>query len=83
MRCHGIEQPSDIPLSLAAIEVLALEATSRDLGIAELMGQSLVASSFSILRPSETPAPDGGVAAPNPAVPSPFKSDIGLVLGAG
>ena len=28
MRCHGIEQPSDIPLSLAAIEVLALEATS-------------------------------------------------------
>jgi hypothetical protein len=44
MRCHGIEQPSDIPLSLAAIEVLALEATSRDLGIAELMGQSLVAA---------------------------------------
>jgi hypothetical protein len=44
MRCHGIEQPSDISLSLAAIEVLALEATSRDLGIAELMGQSLVAA---------------------------------------
>ena len=44
MRCHCIEQPSDIPLSLAAIEVLALEATSRDLGIAELMGQSLVAA---------------------------------------
>src|SRR5215467_1597137 len=44
MRCHGIEQPSDIPLSLAAIEVLALGATSRDLGIAELMGQSLVAA---------------------------------------
>jgi len=41
MRCHGIEQPSD---SLAAIEVLALEATSRDLGIAELMGQNLVAA---------------------------------------
>jgi len=43
MRCHGIEQTSDIPLSLAAIEVLALEAMSRDLGIAELIGQSLVA----------------------------------------
>ena len=43
MRCHGIEQTSDIPLSLAAIEVLALEAMSRDLGIADLIGQSLVA----------------------------------------
>src|SRR6516164_7524291 len=44
MRCHGIEQASDIPLSLAAIGVLALEANSRDLAIAELMGQSLVAA---------------------------------------
>jgi hypothetical protein len=44
MRCHGIEQTSDIPLSLAAIGVLALEATSRDLGIAELIGQTLVAA---------------------------------------
>jgi len=44
MRCHGIEQPSDIPLSLAAIEVLALEATSRDLSIAELVGQILVSA---------------------------------------
>jgi len=44
MRCHGIEQTSDIPLSLAAIEVLALEATSRDLAIAELVGQILVAA---------------------------------------
>jgi len=44
MRCHGIEQPSDIPLSLAAIETLALEATSRDLSIAELVGQILVSA---------------------------------------
>ena len=44
MRCHGIEQPSDIPLSLAAIEVLALEAMSRDLSIAELVGQILVSA---------------------------------------
>jgi len=44
MRCHGIEQTSDIPLSLAAIDVLALEAMSRDLGITELMGQTLVAA---------------------------------------
>ena len=44
MRCHGIEQPSDIPLSLAAIETLALEATSRDLAIAELVRQILAAA---------------------------------------
>src|SRR5262249_13831850 len=44
MRCHGIEQANDIPLSSAAIGVLALEATSRDLTIAELIGQSLVAA---------------------------------------
>ena len=44
IRCHGIEQASDIPLSLAAIGGLALEATSRDLTIAELVGQSLVAT---------------------------------------
>src|SRR6516162_10933491 len=44
MRCHGIEQTSDIPLSSATIEVLALEATWRDLAIAELIGQSLVAA---------------------------------------
>jgi hypothetical protein len=44
MRCHGIEQTSDIPLSLAAIEVLALEAMSRDLAFAELLGQTLVAA---------------------------------------
>jgi hypothetical protein len=44
MRCHGIEQASDIPLSSATIEVLALEATWRDLAIAELIGQILVAA---------------------------------------
>ena len=44
MRWHGIEQASDIPLSLAAIGVLALEATWRDLTIAELLGQTLVAA---------------------------------------
>jgi hypothetical protein len=44
MRCHGIEQTSDIPLSSATIEVLALEATWRDLAIAELVGQILVAA---------------------------------------
>ena len=44
MRCHGIEQPSDIPLSLAAIEVLAVEAISRDLDIGGLIGQVLVAA---------------------------------------
>ena len=44
MRHRGKEQASDIPLSSATIGVLALEATSRDLGIAELIGQSLVAA---------------------------------------
>jgi hypothetical protein len=44
MRCHGREQTADIPLSSAEIEVLALEAMSRDLAIAELLGQILVAS---------------------------------------
>ena len=44
MRYRGIEQTSDIPLSLAAIEVLALEAMSRDLAFAELLGQTLVAA---------------------------------------
>ena len=44
MRCHGIEHTADIPLSSATIEALALEATWRDLAIAELIGQSLVAA---------------------------------------
>jgi len=44
MRHRGIEQTSDIPLSSATTQVLALEATWRDLAIAELIGQSLVAA---------------------------------------
>ena len=44
MRYRGKEQTADIPLSSAEIEVLALEAMSRDLGIAELIGQTLVAA---------------------------------------
>jgi hypothetical protein len=42
IRDRGREQTSDIPLPSPAIEVLALEAMSRDLGIAELIGQVLV-----------------------------------------
>ena len=42
MRRQGKEKTSDIPLPSPAIEALALEATSRDLGIAELIGQVLV-----------------------------------------
>ena len=44
IRHRGKEQTSDISLPSPAIEVLALEATSRDLGIAELIGQVLVAA---------------------------------------
>ena len=44
MRYRGKEQTTDIPLSSATIEVLALEATWRDLAISELIGQSLVAA---------------------------------------
>ena len=44
MRHQGKEHTADIPLSSATIEVLALEATWRDLAIAELIGQSLVAA---------------------------------------
>ena len=43
MRHQGKEQTTDIPLPSAAIEVLALEAMSRDLFIAALMGRVLVA----------------------------------------
>jgi hypothetical protein len=42
MRHRGKEQTHEIPLPSTAIEVLALEAMSRDLGIAELIGQVLV-----------------------------------------
>ena len=44
MRYRGKERTADIPLSSAEIEVLALEAMSRDLGITELIGQILVAA---------------------------------------
>ena len=42
MRHEGEEKTTDIPLPSPAIESLALEAASRDLGIAELIGQVLV-----------------------------------------
>ena len=42
MRHRGKEQATDIPLSSAAIEVLALEAMLRDLNIAGLIGEVLV-----------------------------------------
>jgi hypothetical protein len=44
MRHRGKEQTTDIPLPSPAMEVLALEAASRDLDIAELIGQALVAA---------------------------------------
>jgi hypothetical protein len=50
IRHRGKEQSIDISLPSPAIEVLALEATSRDLGIAQLVGQLLVAAIQKILR---------------------------------
>jgi hypothetical protein len=44
MRHKGEEKTTDIPLPSPAIEALALEATLRDLSIAELIGQVLVAT---------------------------------------
>jgi hypothetical protein len=44
MRHKGKETATDLPLSSPAIEVLALEAMSRDLDIAGLVGQVLVAA---------------------------------------
>jgi hypothetical protein len=44
MRHRGKEQATDIPLSSAALDVLALEAMSRDLVITQLLGQILVAA---------------------------------------
>jgi hypothetical protein len=44
MRRHGKEKTTDIELPSPAIQLLALEATSRGLGIAELIGQVLVAA---------------------------------------
>jgi len=42
MRYKGGEQATDIPLSSDVTEALALEAASRDLAIADLVGQVLV-----------------------------------------
>ena len=44
MRHQGKERTTNIPLSSAAIETLALEAMSRDLATAELVGQILVSA---------------------------------------
>jgi len=44
MRHRGKEETSDTELPSSAIEALALEAMSRDLDIAELIGQVLVAA---------------------------------------
>jgi hypothetical protein len=44
MRHNGKEKTTDIPLPSPAVEVLALEAMSRDLDIAGLVGQVLVAA---------------------------------------
>jgi hypothetical protein len=44
MRHKGKEKVTDLPLSSTAIEMLALEAILRDLDIAELIGQVLVAA---------------------------------------
>ena len=44
MRHRGQEKTTDIPLPSPAVEMLALEAMSRDLDIAGLIGQVLVAA---------------------------------------
>ena len=44
MRHKGKEKVTDLPLPSPAIEVLAVEAISRDLNIADLIGQVLVAA---------------------------------------
>jgi hypothetical protein len=44
MRLHGKEKTTHIPLPSPAIAELALEATSRNLNIVDLMGQVLVAA---------------------------------------
>ena len=44
MRCRGKEKATDIPLPSSAIETLALQATSRDLHIADLVAQILVSA---------------------------------------
>lgn len=44
MRYRGNEIATDVPLTSDAITALALDAVSRDLGIAELVGQILAAA---------------------------------------
>jgi hypothetical protein len=44
MRYRGKEVATDVPLTSHAINALALKAMSRDLGIAELVGQILAAA---------------------------------------
>jgi hypothetical protein len=44
MRYRGNEVATDVPLTSDAISTLALDAMSRDLGIAELVGQILAAA---------------------------------------
>jgi hypothetical protein len=44
MQRQGKEQTTDIPFPSPALEVLALEAMSRDLDITGLIGQILVAT---------------------------------------
>jgi hypothetical protein len=44
MRHEGEERTSGIPLPLAALGQLAIEATSRDIEIPELVGKLLVAA---------------------------------------
>ena len=62
MRYQGKERTTDIPLPSAAIEMLALEAMSRDLSIAALIGRVLVAvinkdTIHKILRDEVPPSP--------------------------
>ena len=44
MRYRGNEVATDVPLTSDAVSALALDAVSRDLGIAELVGQILAAA---------------------------------------
>ena len=44
MRYRGNEVTTDVPLTSDAISALALDAVSRDFGIAELVGQILAAA---------------------------------------
>jgi hypothetical protein len=44
MRYRGNEMATDVPFTSDAITALALDAVSRDLGIAELVGQILAAA---------------------------------------